>query len=243
MTGVEREPGAQVAEVVRAALAVPGVAAVRIEPDETGGPALLRLELAPGADEQEVADAVDARLRDQPQVFSGTLRSPVASNGAPEPPAAAPSEPAQTAPSPVPGPRPVAVDAPEHGRLVLERVQQVTEGMTTTTTVVLLHGDDRHTGVAEGAATVGGAHRALATATARAVESAAAGRLRLDIEAADVVTMAGERTALVLVSVLTARGPERLTGAVLSGDDPGRAVVKAVLAACNRRVSLELAAG
>ncbi|MFZ5872779.1 MAG: hypothetical protein ACOYXW_19940, partial [Actinomycetota bacterium] len=71
MTGVAREPGDQVAEVVRAAVAVPGVAAVRVEPDEGGGPALLRLELVPGADEQEVAEAVDARLRSAPQVYSG----------------------------------------------------------------------------------------------------------------------------------------------------------------------------
>lgn len=239
MTGVVREPEDQVAEVVRAALAVPGVAAVRIEPDETGGPALLRLELAPGADEQEVADAVDARLRDEPQVFSGTLRPAAPAHGTPEAPPVVSSEPVGSTPAPASGP--VPAESFEHARLVLERVQQVTEGMTTTTTVVLLHGEDRHTGVADGAATVGGAHRALATATARAVESAAAGRLRLDIEAADVLAMAGERTAVVLVSVLTARGPERLTGAVLSGDDPARAVVKAVLAACNRRVSLELA--
>ncbi|MFZ5872216.1 MAG: hypothetical protein ACOYXW_17015, partial [Actinomycetota bacterium] len=96
-------------------------------------------------------------------------------------------------------------------------------------------------GVADGAATQAGAHRSLATATARAVESAAGGRLRLDVEAADVLQVAGERTAVVLLTVLTPRGPERLTGAALAGPDVGQALVKAVLAACNRRVSLELA--
>ena len=223
-----REPGDQVAEVVRAAFAVPGVAAVRVEPDEGGGPALLRLELVPGADEQEVAEAVDARLRSAPQVYSGTLAVPEQDAAAKERPAGA-------------APEPDAVAPPEHGRLVLDRVQQVTERMTTTSTVVLLHAGDRHTGVADGAATQAGAHRSLATATARAVESAAGGRLRLDVEAADVLQVAGERTAVVLLTVLTPRGPERLTGAALAGPDAGQALVKAVLAACNRRVSLELA--
>jgi hypothetical protein len=132
----------------------------------------------------------------------------------------------------------VVLGLPE--RLVLERVQQVTEGMTTTSTVVLAQGDHRHTGVAEGAATTSGGHRSLAAATARALESAASGRLRFDIEAADLVTFADSRTAVVLLSVMTRRGAERLSGASVAGDDPTRAVVKAVLAACNRRVGAEL---
>jgi len=229
-----REPGEQVAEVVRAAFAVPGVTAVRVEPDARGGPALLRLELSPDADEQEVADAVDARLRDQPQVFSGVLPSPAARRAPAESPTPRPQAPG--------GDLSGAGPLPGLERLVLERVQQVTETMTTTSTVVLRNGEDRHTGVADGAATVGGSHRSLAAATARAVESAASGKVRLDVEAADVLTVASEATAVVLLTVLSRRGTERLTGAVLVGADPARAVVKAVLTACNRRVSRELVA-
>jgi hypothetical protein len=285
-----RESGDQVADVVRAALDVPGVTSVRVEPDDDGL-ALLRLELEPGADEQDVARAVDARLRrrlgldapdaapdpppdapeppagkpsepprdpDEVEVYSGTLPDPAqqkpttgrtASGRRPVPPVTAPSvasTPApdwlsRTLPEPPTAPAPsagVALGLPE--RLVLERVQQVTEGMTTTSTVVLAQGGHRHTGVAEGAATTSGGHRSLAAATARALESAASGRLRLDVEAADLVAFADSRTAVVLLSVMTRRGAERLSGATVAGDDPGRAVVKAVLAACNRRVGAEL---
>lgn len=304
MTSSPRDSGDQVADVVRAALTVPGVAAVRVEPDEKDGLALLRLELAPGADEQQVAQAVDARLRarlglegqdspeaaqeppaaaepsevpevpaqngaqaeadalDEPEVFSGVFpTSPKELE--PPPPQQVPQPPPQqqTPPSRTTPPRRVSVPAiaapsvaapaapqwvtgsagDEH-RLVLERVQQVTEGMTTTSTVVLSHGTHLHTGVADGAATVGGAHRSLAAATARALESAASGRLRLDVHTADLVACAGERTAVVVLNVMTRRGAERLSGASIAGEEAGRAVVKAVLAACNRRISLELAA-
>jgi hypothetical protein len=285
---VPRETGDQVADVVRAALAVPGITAVRVEPDADDGLALLRLELAPGTDEQEIAQALDARLGRQepsvpqpsppaaspaeppePDVVSGTLPPPRSRPVAPdpavaqaEPPAPPPEQPGRSSPAkrrsvpPVSAPTVASTPAPEwlastepggsgqqqlgQGRLVLERVQQVTEGFATTSTVVLAQGPSRHTGVAEGAATASGAYRTLAAATARALESAASGRLRLDVEMADLMTFAGERTAVVVLSVMTRRGPERLSGASLAGGEPGRAVVKAVLAACNRRVSLEM---
>lgn len=137
--------------------------------------------------------------------------------------------------------RPAARALPvQRSRLVLERVQQVTEAHTASCTVVLRAGEEHHTGIAEGAATPGGVRRALATATVRAVESASLGRLRLDVEAADVVPVAGQDTAVVLVTLLTPRGPEQLGGAVPVGADPAQALVKAVLGACNRRVAAVL---
>ena len=52
---------ARVDGVVRVALAVPGVTAVRVEPAADGS-AVVRLELVPGADEAQVAAAVQEAL-------------------------------------------------------------------------------------------------------------------------------------------------------------------------------------
>ena len=125
-------------------------------------------------------------------------------------------------------------------RLVLERVSVSTERFSTTATVVLAQGASSHTGVADAAATATGAHRSLATATVRALESAVAGRLRAEVDAVTVGPVGGEETAVVLLSLATERGQERLTGASLVEGDPQRAVVRSVLAACNRRLALDL---
>ena len=273
-----------VASAVRAALAVPGVSAVRIEPD-ADGVALLRLELDPGADEDAVARAVDERVRasipaQAPSVEATTPQPPQppqpAQDAAPaEEPAAEPAAaPAASGASALPlqAPRPAAkgrsgrtsvpsvssssvasTPAPQwlgevvtssatgaDQRLVLERVSVSTERFSTTATVVLAQGASSHTGVADAAATATGAHRSLATATVRALESAVAGRLRAEVDAVTVSPVGGEETAVVLLSLATERGQERLTGASLVEGDPQRAVVRAVLAACNRRLALDL---
>lgn len=283
-TARPRDGGDQVADAVRAALAVPGVAAVRVEPDSADGLALLRLELVPGADSDDVAKAVDAHLRrdlgtvpptasaaTQPVhhaapaagrvthddgeplavVTSGRLpqiHRPVATAGdqtqlrtarGAQAHAVRP-RPWEALPIVLPDDQP-AGRAPELGRLGLDRVQVMTRGLDVTATVVLTDDGRQHTGVCEAAATPGGHHRSLAGATAQALESAAGGRCRLEVEAADITTVAGEETAVVVLSILSARGSQKLTGACPVGDDPQRAVVKAVLAASNRRMSLQLA--
>ena len=274
------DSGDSVASAVRAALAVPGVSAVRIEPD-ADGVALLRLELAPGVDEDAVARAVDERVRasipaQAPSVEAttpapATQDAPPAGERAAEPVAAPPSS-ATAAALPLQAPRPTArsrsgrtsvpsvssssvasTPAPQwlgevvtssapdaDQRLVLERVSVSTERFSTTATVVLAQGASSHTGVADAAATATGAHRSLATATVRALESAVAGRLRAEVDAVTVGPVGGEETAVVLLSLATERGQERLTGASLVERDPQRAVVRAVLAACNRRLALDL---
>ena len=279
-SGEPGDSGDQVASVVRAALAVPGVSAVRIEPD-ADGVALLRLELDPGADEDAVARAVDERVRasipaQAPSVEAttpapATQDAPPAGERAAEPVAVPPSS-ATAAALPLQAPRPTArsrsgrtsvpsvssssvasTPAPQwlgevvtssapdaDQRLVLERVSVSTERFSTTATVVLAQGASSHTGVADAAATATGAHRSLATATVRALESAVAGRLRAEVDAVTVSPVGGEETAVVLLSLATERGQERLTGASLVERDPQRAVVRAVLAACNRRLALDL---
>jgi hypothetical protein len=285
-------PGAAtdpVADAVRAALVVPGVASVRVDADEDGA-ALLRLELHDGADEDEVARAVEAELRRAATVPAAPVPPPAplllpltvpAPSPSPEPrPAAGEgAAPARSTDVPLtvpqqlgrPAPRlrsgrvpvpsvssptvaatpaphwlgetpgeddaaPVGRPEPVADRIVLQRVQVATEGLTTTATVVLGRGAASHTGVADCAATPTGGHRALATATVRALESAAGGRLRAEVDAVSVADLAGRSTALVQLSMVTAGGPEQLVGAALTGADSSGGVVKAVLAACNRRV-------
>ncbi|PWJ56208.1 hypothetical protein SAMN06264364_101183 [Quadrisphaera granulorum] len=290
----------RVDEVVRVALTVPGVTGVRIEPD-TDGSALLRLELAPGADEQQVAAAVQAALAREAAVgpVASDTASDAASAGAPgvEPgpgpvalvapvaaaagtpsPSSSPAAEAPRAAARVPMPaltpeRPERADRPRTGRisvpplsassvaatpapqwlndsapepkgegserLVLERVQVVTEGLSTTATVVLVRGRAVHTGVAESANTPAGGPRALASATLRALESAAGGSLRAEIEAVRPCELDGRAAVTVMIGTASSRGSEQLVGSALEGGTQP-AVVRAVLAACNRRLAPEL---
>ena len=133
-----------------------------------------------------------------------------------------------------PAPRPQGGD-----RLVLEKVQVVTEGLATTATVVLTRAGSVHTGVSEAANTPSGGPRALAAATLRALESAAGGRLRGEVEAVRPSELDGRAAVTVMIGIATARGSEQLVGAALEGGSQP-AVVRAVLSACNRRLDPDL---
>lgn len=133
-----------------------------------------------------------------------------------------------------PAPRPQGGD-----RLVLEKVQVVTEGLATTATVVLTRAGSVHTGVSEAANTPSGGPRALAAATLRALESAAGGRLRGEVEAVRPSELDGRAAVTVMIGIATVRGSEQLVGAALEGGSQP-AVVRAVLSACNRRLDPDL---
>jgi hypothetical protein len=125
-------------------------------------------------------------------------------------------------------------------RLALRRVQVSTEGFSAVAEVVVTAGPVVHTGVADAVATPAGTHRALAAATARCLESASGGQLRLEVDGVQVEVVAGQPTVVVALSAVSSRGHDRLSGAALVREpgDQGRAVVHAVLAASNRRVAL-----
>jgi hypothetical protein len=134
-----------------------------------------------------------------------------------------------------PAPTPTAGD-----RLELRRVQVASEGPDVVVEVVLARGAVLHTGIADGAATVSGTRRAVAGAAARCLESAAGGRLRVDVEDVQVEEVAGAPTAVVALTLVTDHGHEALRGAALADGDAARAVVHAVLAAANRRLAPSL---
>lgn len=245
-------------DLVTALLGVPGVAAAAVEP-HGAGPGTLRLQLATGADEVDVAGAVNRLLRsqfglavdaDRVRVLDGggsrdaaPRRTP---NGVPDDSAAA-ADPAQEAeaefaeradagvvqdaPAAVPDPRPAAA-----GRLVIERVQLVSAHLGVTVSVTLRSGERLETGEAEGAATSGALHRSVAEATLRAVERMVDDEVRFAVEHVEITSTGQERTALVVVSLVAERGTQRLSGASVVRDDARQAVIRGVLAAVNRRV-------
>lgn len=294
-------------DLVAALLGVPGVAAAAVEP-HGGGPGTLRLQLASGADEVDVAGAVNRLLRSQfglavdadrvrvlessrptevggrpaavpepefaataagwppaaapHRVRGAERRSAPAAGPAPEAaaerhpapaPGASPEAAAEGHPAPAPGPSPEAAadekptparsrpapvaPAASTGRLVIERVQLVSARLGITVSVTLRSGELSVVGEVEGPATSTALHRTVAAATLRAVEAVVDDDVRFDVEHVEIASTGAERTALVVVSLVTERGSQRLSGASVVRDDARQAVIRAVLAAVNRRVA------
>ncbi len=243
-------------DLVTALLGVPGVAAAAVEP-HGAGPGTLRLQLATGADEVDVAGAVNRLLRsqfglavdaDRVRVLDGggsrdaaPRRTPNgtadAAEAALEPARPAESDAAEAAAAEVaqeaagPDPRPAAA-----GRLVIARVQLGSAHLGVTVSVTLRSGERVETGESEGAATSGALHRSVAEATLRAVERMVDDEVRFAVEHVEIASTGQERTALVVVSLVAERGTQRLSGASVVRDDARQAVIRGVLAAVNRRV-------
>jgi hypothetical protein len=278
-------------DLVAALLGVPGVAAASVEP-QGGGPGTLRLQLSSGADEVDVAGAVNRLLRsqfglavdaDRVRVLEQTGgRAGAAAPAAPQlatvaplaplaPVAAARGRGAKAAPSATSTPESAGggdtADPPDtaaagtpsgaaaagtpsgadpaassvgvplaHRRLVIERVQLVSADLGVTVSVGLRSGERSFAGESEGAATTSALLRSIAAATLRAVEQVVAGAARFDVEHVEIASTGEEQTALVVVSMVTARGNQRLSGASVVRDDARQAVIRAVLAAVNRRL-------
>lgn len=149
---------------------------------------------------------------------------------------AVPSPPQTREPEPA-GVRDLGVDAApvSEGRLVLDRVEVATGRLELWATVQLRAGDVLHTGTASATATGTGAHRAVVAATARAAESALGGTVRLDVEAVDLLGVGADQVGVVVVTLLTDRGVDKVTGAALVRGDGRETLVRATLDALNRR--------
>ena len=232
-----RETPAPARDVAAAVRAVPGVAGARVV--RRRGVDEVRLSTRAGHDPQEVADAVRTALA------RGAVASPAGPRSGDEAQRPDVVDLTDRGPDrgrdPAPAPARVVVEvAPEATRLELQRLRVGTEGFVAVAEVVLADGDVLHVGSAETAATADGARRALATATAQALESAGAGVLRVEVDGVQVEPVAGRPTVVVALSVVSSRGAEHLAGCALADDDPGRAVVAAVLSAANRRIELAM---
>jgi len=257
-------------DALRAALrALPGVLDAVVDPDGLGGLGTLRLDLEPGVDEGDVAGRVSRVLRerfglgvdaDRAEVQDADIslveevrpeRGPNLGGLVtpdPEPPrdkradeVAATQEPSRpptvedvrevrsvTLPLPRPSARPS-----------IAKMHLVSAGLDVTASVTLASTGRLAVGEARGTATSSGVHKAVALATIRAVEQLVDG-IRIELEHLDVTEMGSERTVVVLLTLLTERGGETLTGAATVRDDVRQAVIRATLDALNRRLELLL---
>jgi hypothetical protein len=202
---------------------VPGVAAASVEPDASGGVDCLRLGLVPGADARTVAQAASRLVHER----FGTLLhrdQVVITDDAPAPPPPLQPVPAQRA-----------------GRPAILRTDLVTSGRDFNATVILSSESGSVTGYARGATTAPGMQRAVAQATLKAVERLVGDSARLELDYVDVSQSGQDRTVLVSLTFISARGVERLSGSAVVREDESGAVVRATLDGVNRRIEALLA--
>ncbi len=215
---------------------VPGVAQVEWEPEaDPDNPGALRLLLEAGADEVAVATAVNRLLRDRFGLAVDVDRVRVVEETVPAAAGPLDTGPLDTGPAPAPAP------SSRQPRLTIERLQLVSEGLGVTVTVTLGLQGRQSMGHAAGAASATGVHRAVAEATLEAVAALVGEQVRLEVEHVEVVTNGAERTVVVVAALLTSRGATRLSGSSVVREDVRQAVLRASLAAVNRRVAALLA--
>lgn len=205
-------------DLVAALQAVPGVAEADIEPDGDGGLGLLRLGLAPGVDEAEIASTVGRLLREQFGIGVDAERVQIveeADLGRP-PSASVPHQRASERPS-------------------IARMHLVSSGLDVTASVTLTSGGRTAVGQGTGNASQVGVQRAVANATLRAVEELLDGVARFELDHLEISHLGSERTVLVALSMLSSKGTERLTGAASVREDVRQAVIRSTLDALNRR--------
>lgn len=207
---------ADLSAMTEAARAVPGVSAVRLQPDERGAVEAVHLELEPGADRVAVSLAISALLAEAPG--SGIDVQDV-----------------QVAPVTSISPEP-EMPTQRGQRPVLLRSGLTTSGLEVGVTVVLVHGDRTATGEAVGTPTTRGVRRSAARAALQAVEVLLGDAARFELELVELVDAGGDRSVLVCLSLVTPRSVERLTGAAAVRDEEHLAVIRATLDAVNRRL-------
>ena len=202
-------------EIVAALRAVPGVADADVEPDaDGGGLGLLRLGLAPGVDEVQVATSVGRLLREKFGLGVDADQVQLIEDAE-------------------------SVDVPDqpHGRRpVIARMQLVSSGLEVTATVQLIYKDQHVRGEATGTATQTGVHRAVATAALHAIEHLIGNKARFEVDHVEVTPTGRDRTVLVGVTMVSATGTERLTGSAVVREDVRQAAIRAALDAVNRRL-------
>ena len=232
-----------------------------VDPDDQGGLGTLRLDLEAGVDETAVASQVSRVLREQFGLGVDADRVelvevvPQQEEPAPPPPVKAPEpaakpegeEPRATAATPAPGveqvaeQRSITLPVPRtSNRPSIAKIHLLSEGLDVTASVTLSGAGRIAVGEARGVASQTGVHKAVATATLRAVEELVGGAIRVELEHLEVTTMGHEKTVVVLLTLLSAQGSEPLTGAAAVRDDVRQAVIRATLDALNRRLELLL---
>ncbi|MGH8888571.1 MAG: hypothetical protein ACRDV3_02280 [Acidothermaceae bacterium] len=210
-------------DIVAALREVPGVAEADVEPDGEGeGLGLLRLGLAPGVDEVEVASAVGRLLRERFGLGVDADRVQLVED--------------MQAEFDDPDIEDDEDDESDRFRPAIRRMHIISSGLQVAAEVTLSVGERTALGRAEGTATQSGVQRAVATATLRAVEDLLDGKARFELDLVELTSTGRERAVLVAVTMLSAGGSEKLTGAAAVREDVRQAAIRATLDALNRRV-------
>ncbi|MFC4047619.1 hypothetical protein ACFO1B_55230 [Dactylosporangium siamense] len=201
-------------------------------------------EAAPGAQASPVAPSVEPGSGPKPP--GGRLTGVV--TGQLSGPAAAPTSSPMFGPQP---PVPVNRDSPPalvpqsssivSPRVIIDQVEVSTQGVDAVVEVRLIADGHPAVGVASGPAVDGYILRLSAAAAASAVDQLlvdvdATARARCYIEHAAVVQLGGCEVAVVVLLLLYDGWVEQLTGSSVNAGDPRQAVVRATLAAVNRRL-------
>lgn len=206
-------------EIVAALRAVPGVADADVEPASDGeGMGLLRLGLAPGYDEVQVATSVGRLLRERFGLGVDAERVQLVED------------------TDLPDEAPVRPAAERQTRPSIQRMQLVSSGLDISASVTLGFGERSAVGEAQGTATQTGVQRAVALATLRACETLVEGRARFELDHLEVAQTGADRTVLAGVTLVTPTGSEKLTGAAVVREDVRQAVIRATLDGLNRRL-------
>jgi hypothetical protein len=143
----------------------------------------------------------------------------------------------ETAPS-----RPLNPGSPPGPRVIIDHVQVSTFGLDATVEVRLAAGEHPATGLATGPAVDGYVLRLCAVAAAAAIDELLSASTRVTergrcfVEHAAVVPFGSCEVATVVVLLVCDGWVEQLAGSALVAGDPRQAVVRATLAAVNRRL-------
>lgn len=223
------------AAVERAIASVPGVASASVSRDPDTARTRLRLRLRAGEDPEQVSWAVAATLRERFGIALDPARIRLVAT--PEP-AAEPS------PPPVPAPPAVAL-GPDGARSALRptisRLDLHRDAREVRVVVGLSAGHRSAEGVARTVPTSRSVLRAVAEATALALQQLTVLPLSIGIDAIEAQPSAHPARVTVALTLLADRGEEPLLGVSVVRGDLERAVVRATLDALNRRVEPLLA--
>ena len=121
-------------------------------------------------------------------------------------------------------------------RILIQKMQLVSAGLGVTTQVTLSWRSRTFPGEASAAATPTSVHRSVAQATLRAVEGVVESKARFELEQLEMNQLGPDRAVVVVISMLTRVGAERLTGVSVIREDVRQAVIRATLDALNRRI-------
>jgi hypothetical protein len=130
-------------------------------------------------------------------------------------------------------------DVPEQSggrRPIIARMQLVSSGLDVTATVTLSYHDRAVRGESTGTATQSGVHRAVASATFRALEQLVESKARFEVDHVEVASAGRDRSVVVVVTMVSGNGTDRLTGSAVVRDDVRQATIRAALDAVNRRL-------